>query len=256
MNIPDKELIGKRFFKKKDTYKKQAVIQQKVSNMLAEMIHAHSDSYTKMLEIGCGVGFLTDFILSKCSVEKFFANDITGHLEDELLQIIKSHSCPSSEFIWGDAEEITFPPHLSAVVSSSTFQWFHDIPSFIVKTYNTLEKDGLFAFSTYGPNNFIEIKKINNYGLRYLTLAQLKALLKPYFEIISAEEWTEKLYFKDPYDVLKHIQATGVNSITNHQSYFGKKNIEQFIRSYNRFFTEDDKVFITYHPIIILAKKK
>src|SRR5690606_5293290 len=151
------------------------------------------------------------------------------------------------EFIAGDAEKIQIPSNLDAVVSSSTFQWFHDLPSFFVKTYESLQKNGTLAFSTFGPNNFIEVRKITGHGLRYLTLAQLKALLQPYFTIEYAQEWTEKIMFDSPMEVLKHIQATGVNSTNN--EFFGKEHLQNFVKTYNRMYNENFQVHLTYHPI-------
>ncbi|MFO7867851.1 MAG: methyltransferase domain-containing protein [Bacteroidales bacterium] len=256
MDLPNKELVGKRFFKKKDTYKKQAIIQKQVSEKLTDILLSYTKNISQILEVGSGVGFLTDCVLSKFDVNQYYANDITPLLKDELSSVFQKHSYTNYEFLMGDAETISFPDTLQAITSSSTFQWFHDIPSFFVKSHDALEKNGYLAFSSYGPLNFIEIKKINNHGLRYLTLAQLKALLKPYFTIEYATEWTEKIYFPTSYDVLKHIQATGVNSVTVNRHYFGKNNIDKFTRTYSQRFTENNQVYLTYHPIIIIAKKK
>ncbi len=254
MILPDKELVGKRFLKNKETYKKHAFIQKQVSEKLCVELCKFTTDIQKILEIGCGVGFLTDYILSHCSVGKYFANDIISHMHSDIMHVFEKNSFDWYEFISGDAEKMSLPTDLNAVVSSSTFQWFHDLPSFFVKTYESLQKQGIFAFSTFGPNNFIEIRKITGHGLRYLTIAQLKALLQPYFAIEYAHEWTEKVMFNTPMDVLKHIQSTGVNSTNN--SFFGKEHLQNFIKNYNRMYNENFQVHLTYNPIIIIAKKK
>lgn len=254
MNLPDKELVGKRFFKNKETYKEQALVQKKVSKELSRELCNHTKEFQNILEIGCGVGFLTDYLLSNCSIGKYFVNDIVPNMHTDITHVFEKNSFDWYEFISGDAEKIQIPSNLNAVASSSTFQWFHDLPSFFVKTYEALQKNGIFAFSTFGQNNFIEVRKITGHGLRYLTLAQLRALLQPYFTIEYAQEWTEKIMFDSPMEVLKHIQATGVNSTSN--EFFGKEHLQNFTKMYNRLYNENFQVHLTYHPIIIIAKKK
>ena len=254
MVLPNKDIVGKRFFKKKETYRTEAQVQKRVSKELLKTIISHSAHYTSLLEVGCGVGFLTKKLLKNTQINTYYANDISYQIEQDIQNIAKQFSHKSFNFLPGDAESIDFPEQLQAIVSSSTIQWFHDIPSFIVKAYNSIEKGGLFAFSTFGPQNYSEIKNITGLGLRYLTLAQLIALLKPYFSIQYSKEWTEQLHFDSPQKVLKHIQATGVNS-TN-QEYFGKEQLQHFYRKYQQLYSVNSQVHLTYHPIIIIAQKK
>lgn len=254
MVLPNKDIVGKRFFKKKESYRQHAQVQKKVSKELSKHIVNHCNEASSLLEIGCGVGFLTRILLDTNIVHKYYVNDITPNIQKDIATVFEEAAFDWYEFISGDAEQISFPPHLQAIVSSSTLQWFHDVPSFFVKAYNSLEKDGILAFSTFGPQNFAEVRKITGYGLRYLTLAQLQSLLKPYFTIEFAQEWTEKIMFNTPLDVLKHIQATGVNSTNS--AFFGKEHLRNFEKTYSRLFTENYQVPLTYHPIIIVAKKK
>lgn len=254
MVLPNKDIVAKRFLKKKETYKKEAVIQKKVSDHLFEAFKDYLPSVKSLYEVGCGTGFLTEKVLQNSNLDFLYLNDLTGGIVPDIDNIAFSNKCENYDILIGDAEEIDIPHPIDAIVSASTFQWFHDMPSFIVKAYNALYKDGILAFSSFGPQNFTEIRKSAGQGLRYLTVSQLEYLLKPYFTVEYKYEWVEQLLFNEAMDVLRHIQATGVNGLGG--SYFGKEKMNSFIHDYTRKNSEGNKVHLTYHPLIIVAKKK
>jgi len=254
MELPNKDIVGKRFLKKKESYKKQASIQKKASQKLFSAVSEHKDIISSLYEVGCGTGFLTEQILANFTLDYLYVNDLTGGIVPEIDDLALKYNCANYDYLIGDAETIDMPKGINAIVSASTFQWFHDLPTFIKKSYDALDKDGVFAFSSFGPENFIEIRKSAGKGLRYLTLAQLEALLKPYFNVTYKYEWKEKLYFDEAIKVLRHIQATGVNGLGG--AYFGKERMQSFVREYQRKHSEGRQVFLTYHPVIIVAQKK
>jgi malonyl-CoA O-methyltransferase len=121
--------------------------------------------------------------------------------------------------------------------------------------HQILTTHGYLVFSSYGEENFNEIKKTMNIGLKYNSLQEQINLLSPYFDIIHAEEWKECIPFANPREVLKHIKKTGVNALQ--KEFLGKEKLHAFSENYIRHFSNaDESVNLTYHPIIIIAKKK
>ena len=74
------------------------------------------------------------------------------------------------------------------------------------------------------------------------------------FEILEWEEYIRQLTFDSPLEVLKHIRATGVNSIR--PVHWTKGQLERFETDYqNAYSTPTGSVTLTYHPMLTLARK-
>jgi malonyl-ACP O-methyltransferase BioC len=252
----DKTIIQKRFGKKLSSYHQEAVVQKAIARKLADacLPHLH-EPLEKVLEIGCGSGFLTKEILSKFSIHNLILNDIAESAQTETGKVLNKFPAVPQRFILGDAEQIDFPDNLDAIFSGSCIQWFSRLKEFFQKSHKLLNQDGMLALSSFGEYNFQEIKHTLNIGLNYLTLPEHLALLEGDFEIIEAVEWTESVSFEQPIEVLRHIQQTGTNAVNDKP--FSKGKLKKFTEDYQLLFANaDNSVRLTYHPLIILAKKK
>lgn len=97
-----------------------------------------------------------------------------------------------------------------------------------------------------------ELRQTLNVGLNYCPKVRLTDKLSKRFEILYTEEFEFKSHFETAKEVLRHIQKTGVNGISN--SNLTKSKLQQFIKDYQKFETE--KGFeLTYNPILVIAKK-
>lgn len=252
----DKTIIQKRFSKKLSSYHQEAVVQKDIAKKLAEaIINIHPHNLTRALEIGCGSGFLTKETLTRTQINELFLNDIADSAQIETEKVLAKLHSTNHRFILGDAEQIDFPSELDLIFSSSCLHWFNDLQGFFEKAHGLLQDEGLLAYSSFGENNFEEIKHSLGLSLKYYSLQKQVELLSNGFEVLKAVEWTEKIRFNSPLDVLKHIRKTGTNALSNKP--FGKTQLNNFTAAYLKLFTQaDNTVTLTYHPIIIIAKKK
>lgn len=251
----DKVLVKRQFDNGLRTYDNCAQTQRNVAAELVQMVHgAGFDHFNKVFEVGCGSGFLTQKLIEDFQIDELIANDITCASEVHMNRIGAEYF-KNIDFRSGDAEKITFPQNNDAVFSSSTLQWFNGLPQFFEKVKASLNMKGLFAFSTFGPDNYKEIKSLTGVGLTYHQTEDLQAMLLKSFDILATKEWTEVMEFEHPLNVLRHMKQTGVNG--TRQKYFGKEEMFEFIEKYaEQFSTTNETVTLTYHPIIIIAQKK
>ncbi len=253
--ITDKTLVKQRFSKAHDIYRENAFVQNNLAERMAKLfISFAGDHLHSVLEVGSGVGTFTQSLLERSRIDQFFVNDISDmallHTE-QLLQNQTQHY----SLLPGDAETIQLPKNLDAIVSTSCFQWFHDIEAFLSKTSALLNENGLLAFSTFGRENFSEIKNTLGVGLQYPSLDEYTQMLQTDYDILFSEEWSEQLLFQTPIDVLKHIKNTGVNAVAEQK--MGKERLNTFQEEYlMRYTSSCGQVHLTYHPIIIIARKK
>lgn len=250
----DKELIKKKFDFGLNTYVDNACVQYGVSKtILHELVALGRNNFRQVFEIGCGTGFLTQQALDNLHIEKFIVNDIACNSE-KFIRILSEEYGKEIDFVCGDAENISFPENNDAIISASTIQWFTDFDSFIDKSYSSLSKGGILAFSTFGEDNFMELKKLTGVGLEYKSIDKLQDSLSSKFNILFAKVWKEYMEFEHPIEVLRHIKLTGVNAIR--KSSFRKKDLKSFSENYVNDFAAEKGVRLTYNPIVIIAIKK
>jgi len=239
-----KKRVGELFLKSfKDQYASEAKVQKQTAKRLVEELSKIQSQFERVLELGCGSGILTNEIFSKLEIEKLFLNDLSDICE--LIDV-------DAEFIIGDAETVNYPDKLDLITSNAVIQWFENLSQHFTKVAESLTEGGIVAFTTFGPKNMIELRKTLNVGLDYHSKEEITELLSERFEILLEEEFEYKSLFPSAKDVLKHVQKTGVNGVS--ESGLTKSKLKQFIADYQQF-TTDNGVELTYNPILIIAKK-
>lgn len=251
----DINIVKERFSQSRNTYKQEAKVQREIADRLAEEISKIGESsHDRILEIGCGTGFLTDNILSFIKPSHYFINDLSDLMQSDIDSIARKHRFQDYTFIPGDAEELSFAGNLDMVISASTFQWFNDLKRFLNKISGLLNEGGYIVFSTFGKHNFNEIRTTLGIGLDYMPVGEIVDKLTGNYSVIESFEWERKQYFTSPIEVLKHIKLTGVNSVVN--SFIGKSKLKLFCEEYiNKFSDSSGNVSLTYNPIIVIAQK-
>lgn len=236
----NKELIKTRFAKNIDLYNSNADIQRQMALKLISF--AERKKYPDILEIGCGTGLMTQIALSNLEYSSYTANDIVEKCESRIKQIN-----PKINFVCSDIELISGNKQskYDLILANASLQWVENFESTIKKIISLLNPGGTLIFSTFGQENFREIRYITGKSLRYYSKKELENLLQEYSPII--EEEIRVKYFKTPYEVLKHIKYTGVNSIEN--VCWTKSDMQKFSNSYNNLCSGHPT--LTYHPLYI-----
>ena len=240
----DKFLIEERFNKSLSTYKDNAIVQNYMAKKLLNMIERKK--YCDVFEFGCGCGLLTEKFFKNFQCETYFANDIVQNCSEYLYKISQK-----IEFNCCDIEKMNFARKFDLIISNATFQWLQDPKTAVENFIAHLKPNGTLAFTTFGINNFKELKKLG-YGINYLKIKDLENLFTDYKKNLIIKEEIKTLYFKTPYDVLKHIKFSGVNAVN--KISLTKSKLNDFSSGYNKYFKTNDDNFVTltYHPIYII----
>ncbi len=238
--------IKKQFEKSLDKYDKNAIIQKDLAQKLANETVKIRKDFPVILELGAGTGILTKQIKSHLAFQKFYANDLTEKSKNYVHKII-----PDANFIPGNASRIKPPANTDLIISNAMFQWFYNLSDVINYYKKFLNNDGILAFSTFGQENFNELKEISGLTLNYLSKDEIIRILEPDFEILYTDEYTQILDFESPLALLTHMKNTGVNSLA--ANIWTIKDIKNFCEE---FLKQYDSAHLTYNPIIIIAKLK
>jgi malonyl-ACP O-methyltransferase BioC len=245
--------IRNKFGKSIDTYDDNAYAQKEIAGKLAALITSlYPRVPDTILEIGCGTGLLTKNLLPLFSCAYYYLNDINEKVESLIRALFPRGNF---SFICGDAQTVTFPDGVDLTASSSTLQWFDNLPVFVRKAHQSLSPDGYMFLSTFGKNNLKEIRKLTGTGLEYISTEILKDLFSSCFDILHISEEEIPVSFNSSTEILSHFRRTGVNAncsgIMRTQS-----GIKSFCNSYDRMFSDGTKVILTYNPIYLVLKKR
>ncbi len=244
----NKELVKRKFGRVVDTYGESAVVQQRIANELFAMLDG--DCYNRVLEIGCGSGFLTKLWSENITFNSATINDISEGWSSSIEAVMGNRD--SWDFIAEDAEVADFAGEFDLILSSSTIQWLVEPALFIKRMYDKLAVGGVLLISSFGVENFKEIREVSGSGLRYYTSGELVSKL-PMGCVASVCSESLELHFDNVNDILKHLKSTGVNAVN--RGIKSRGELQHFITEYTQKFSCEKGVKLTYNPIYLMIKK-
>lgn len=238
--VIDKNLLTQRFHKQRHTYEAEAFIQSSIAKGLIDRILDINPFFNKILEIGCGSGFLSRLI-ADCYPEASITFWDICPTPPTGIDAHKFVCCDAELAITSCNSEV-----YDLIISASTIQWFNSPARFIRNCYATLKPGGILAFSTFVHGNMAEISECTGHSLPLPDFQGWLSMCTD-FEILFAEESFHQLSFDRPMDVFRHLKNTGVNSL----------NRSGFIRNaIAKYPLTDEKAKLTYRPAIFILKKK
>ena len=255
----DKSQVALRFAQAGHSYSEHAVVQKEIAQHLFELMQLYclkiqNHPIETVFEIGCGSGNLSHLMLENMQINHLVLNDLYAEIQQHF------PSSPQIQYWLGDIEQLEFPQHIDLIASSSALQWLTDFNALTAKVHNSLSEDGYFCFSSFGPQNLIEIKNLTGQGLNYFSAAQIvDILVGNQFEILYLSEQRYHLDFTHPKQVLQHLKATGVTATASGYRWT-KQSLQKFYQDYQKFSEKDEaghlQYALTYHPIYCIARRK
>ena len=170
----DKTEIECRFRRSVDSYEDNATVQKWIVQRLVELLQEYVPYSSRTLEIGCGTGLLSEKINRLWEDQQFWVNDL---VEQMCRKTIDRCQLPVSHGLNGDIEQIPLTGKFDLIVSASTFQWLAHPRAIFAKLAAHLNTNGWLIFSTFGKNNFKELKAVTGQGLEYRSRLQNRAVL-------------------------------------------------------------------------------
>ncbi|CAM4027672.1 methyltransferase domain-containing protein [Psychrobacter arenosus] len=279
-----KQLIAQRF-SLAQSYDEHAFIQQEVCEQLVALVlNPHQAS---VLEIGAGSGQLTRLLAQTLQSEHWLINELCQTHAQTLQQII-----PNATLHIGDAECSPYSDisrldagldyglgnglgnglgkglgkNHSLIISANAIQWFDSPLGLIAQAAGQLRSEGQLLFSTFTPTHFHELKTLTGQGLHYPSEHDWRAELDKFgFTTHYCAPYRRSLTFATPYEVLRHLKATGVTAIapTSHPDqdkmaqapFWNKQRLAEFEQRYReQFATSDGQVTLTYEALLISAQ--
>lgn len=232
-------LIRRAFNKAANTYNKFAFVQQEIALRLIDNLNIIDFKPKIIADLGAGTGLLTKLLLSKYPSENIIAIDFA----EETLKLNQRKSkrikavCTNSYHLPFKDNSIDF------IISNLMLQWCANLDEILIEIHRVLKKNGLFIFSTFGPDTLIELKKswaevdnnkhINDFfDMHTVGNELIKAkYLNP---VINRENIT--LTYDNVIDLLKDIKCIGANTVNNaNKTLTPKFKFNAMLKNYEKF---------------------
>ena len=210
--INDKFTNGKNlrielnFSKYAHAYDKHAQLQKMMAEKLASFLPNAMPK--KVLEIGCGTGLFTKYLLAK-PAEKIFLNDIS----DEMIKHMKLKLSlpPYIQIIAGNAECLKFQP-VDMVTANAVFQWFSDPKGILNRLKKYIKPNGRLIFSSFGPSSLKELRiiaKLNSPIPLYSESKWINLINETGMTLSSSANEQYKAFYPSALQLLKNLQQIG-----------------------------------------------
>ena len=142
-------------FDRASNYDDHADVQRQVATTLACTILADRlPEHPRILELGCGTGFLSRALLDHLPHAEYWVTDIAPAMVDRARQRLQGYA--GAHFAIMDASQPTLSGPFDVICSSLALQWVPDLPACIDRLRRLLAPKGRLAFTTLGAGSFAE----------------------------------------------------------------------------------------------------
>lgn len=153
----DKKAVASRFNRSAGTYDDHCRVQRLMADRLCTRLGAGSEPL-RILELGCGTGYLTRRLAAANPRTEIQALDFAGRM----VEVARERTGgPLVRFTVADVETADFPAGTyDLIVSNATIQWLDDPAGTFARLASALRPQGRMVHSTFGPATFRELKEV------------------------------------------------------------------------------------------------
>lgn len=185
----DKAAVVSRFNRSAETYDDHCRVQRLMADGLMATLEGGAGP-GRILELGCGTGYLTGLLASRFPASEILALDFAGRMVEVARDRLKGMPVKLDV---ADAETAVFAPEsFDLIVSNATIQWFEAPAETLERLAGALRPGGLMLHATFGPGTFAELRSV---------------LRAPGLPLRPAEQWVSML-------AASGLQAAGSSAAT------------------------------------------
>ncbi len=246
--------IRKSYDRHADKYDSGTRLQRGLADKLLNAVEADAVKFSKVLDIGCGTGYLARQIRNKV----VFGCDISFGM----LSCAKNKS--NTHYVQSNAAILPFSDSVfDLVVSNAAYQWVFDLKSAFKEARRVLKPRGKFYFVAFNKNTLRELqsacKGINIASVNFPDENKVSlALREAGFKISSIEIFTYEKYYNDLWELLGALKNIGSTSAENKdiKGLAWRKIINQANELYLEKFGDENGIPATYEAFLVKAENE
>ena len=234
-----KKQVIEKFDVSAENYAAYDKAQKRAAKMLADFL-PDLGTNTKILELGCGTGNLTQHLIAKYPNAHLYISDTSQNM---LRECREKYEGKHGKIKWQiiDGEDIKTDQKFDLIISSMSAQWFTDFDSAIAHQKQFLNKGGVLFMALPSKQTFQEWKE----SLEILNLPdgvlEFPKIPNPLHEEIFQTQ------FKSGLDFLRMIKETGAHTPKPEYKSLNVKDMKKAIHLFETKF----KSTATWHIQIV-----
>ncbi|MFP3866646.1 MAG: malonyl-ACP O-methyltransferase BioC [Desulfobacteraceae bacterium] len=266
----DKRRLGRNFGRQASRYDQYAQVQRYMAEQLVEYLQVMQRPRYRILEIGCGTGYLTHLLRRAFPEAHLTAVDLSA----AAVQACRRHlgDDPRIDWLVGDGEQ-PFRGRFDLITSNSVFQWYNQ-PAQSCRSYQEhLNPGGWLMFSSLGPETFQELAISLDQAAQQLSSGEGEApsprsipasgfvdkdewqqfLLQAGFEQVAVHRQRLVVSFPGVMEFLKAIQGMGATS--PRPAPLSRRLLNRIISCYETAYRVNGTIPVTYELLWARAVK-
>jgi malonyl-CoA O-methyltransferase len=273
----NKKILSLHFSKSAAEYHRLALLQREIAWQLVEWafperVHPAGPA-PEVLEIGCGTGFLTEFLLGRLpGGARLTALDLAEGMLARVRPSLEEQGL-SARLLRADGEALPFRPgSFDLAASSTTFQWFGSLGQALEGIHRVLRPGGRLIFATLGRDTYRELREAyrsaagrlgirlaaSRYGIPLPGAQELSDLLgQAGFVRVEVYRQDKLEFFPTCRDFLRSIKERGGNNPNFRPMSLAVERalLREMTAYYDRSFHVDGRVYAGYEVLFARAER-
>ena len=229
-------------------YNDNAFLQNEIANRLAEKLKVISIKPQTIIDLGSGTGFLSE------KTAKIFPNSILVCVDFAQQSLLENSQ---NLKVCANAYKLPFASNsVDFIVSNLMMQWCPDLKTLFNECFRVLKPQGLFLFTTFGPDTLKELKRswsavdssahVNN----FIDMHDIgDQMLQSGFQSPIMEMENITLTYEKVLDLMHDLKSIGAQNVGNRsKALTGKTKFNKMIEMYESY-RSDGKLPATYEVI-------
>jgi malonyl-CoA O-methyltransferase len=262
----DKARVRVSFDRAANTYDAAAVMQKMVREEMLSRLDFVSLKPQRILDAGCGTGHASQALMQKYPDAQVVSLDFamsmlrkTRDLNGSFRQRAKQFFGRAKQsYLCADLEKLPLAEaSIDMFWSNLAIQWSNDLDAVFTDIHRVMKTEGLFMFSTLGPDTLKELRAASNvdservHVSRFLDMHDIgDALVRAGFSapVLDVERIT--LTYDDAISVMRDLKSIGAHNATDGRSrrLQGRGFLRQLTENYERF-RKDGKLPATFEVV-------
>jgi malonyl-CoA O-methyltransferase len=262
----NKAVVQKHFSGAVHSYDKYACVQKNMARHLAGLLPLEQ-KFKRILEIGCGTGYLTGLLAQAFPRAQIVATDISREmLATTAMRLGNFHNI---EYQVLDGENVQERETYDLVIGNAVFQWFTDYAGALQRIYRSLVPGGQLYFATFGEQTFRElqasfakasfqnkIEGVWRHGPAFIPAPFLETTLQHVGFTTTCEQKLYPEYFPSVHAFLKSIKKVGANnSMDGKHTLVNRNLLLDMMRIYNEDYQVGQHIVATYDVLYFTGTK-
>jgi malonyl-CoA O-methyltransferase len=201
---PHERNVSHAFNKARATYQQHARVQACVGQQLIQYLLTINNNFCRVVDAGCGPGFITTQLANAIHYQTFHAIDTTRSLLPQI-DLPATVKCVAMNFndISATSADLIF--------ANMSLHWSHSFTHTLHVLHDALTANGLLAFTIPLHGTFAEIS--GHFSIQKFTMMKATAelLRNNGFKILFTNQVTYLDHFPDTISALRSIKLTGTH---------------------------------------------